>query len=326
MQLETLQKKKQIFHVLNTIITLVIMALSGLSIYIALQSEKDKAGALFGILSCVFAGMALILGALLPPKEKNVYLSDRTKQAVVLADVILNDDCPSPSIMDRKQLYRSWNYTGMVILGVFMIIFNAMSAMIAVINEYSAAACIALVIFWLLLDVGAGFWTYYDAVCTGIEEGRIPIECKEKTIRYLVKSTVITVVILCVAAIASHFMTEAQHKPAVDTGKIHQEISEMVDKVNQLEPDDFFANEEYDSATKAVLSLKKNYGDTKYYYILKYNDSNGLNIISWTDESDQVCVDSFECREDGSVVSTLSFVSDAITKADVAGKQDGVVE
>ncbi len=328
MQADKFRKKKQIFHILNIIITLSIIALSGLSIYIAYQAKNDKSGTLFGILSCVFGGMALILGALLPSKEKNVYLSDGTKKTLVALNVLLNNSCPSSSIMGKNQLYRSWNYTGMVILSIFMIIFNVFAAWLAVINEYSAAPCIGLVVFWLLLDVGAGFWTYYDAVCTGFDEecGISPIECGKKAIRGIAKSTLIIFVILGSASIISYFTTEAQHKPAVDMSKIHKEIDEAMDQLNQLDADDFFEHEEYDSVSNAVLSLKGIYGDTKYYYMLRYTDSNGLNIISWTDESDKIYVDSYECNEDGSVVNRLSFASSTITKADVEGKQDGVVE
>ena len=328
MQSDKFRKKKQIFHILNILSTLIIIALSGLSIYIASQSKNDNVGGIFGILSCVFGGIALILGALLPSKEENVYLSGGTKITLVVLNLLLNDYRPSPSIMDKNQLYRSWNYTGMVILSIFMIIFNAFGALLADFNEYSAAACIGLIVFWLLLDVGAGFWTYYDAVCTGFDEecGISPIECGKKAIHDMARNTLIIVVIFGVVSAVAYFTTEAQYKPVVDTGKINEEINEAMDKLNQLDSDDFFVHEEYDSVSDAVLSLKGTYGDTKYYYILQYNDSNGLNIISWTDESDKIYVDSFDCNDDGSVVNRKSFVSSAITKADVEGKQDGVIE
>ncbi len=328
MESHKFRKKKQFFNVLNIINVFIIIALSGLSIYITSQSEKDAFGVIFGILSCIFGCMTLVYGALLPTKEKNVQLSDGTTKLLVVLNLLLNKHYTSPSIMGNKQLYRSWNYTGIVILSIFMILFNAFGALLAIHNKYSAAVCIGIVVFWLLLDVGAGFWTYYDAVCTGFDEKSDipPIECGKKAIRDIVKSSMILVVIFGSAAVISFFMTKAQYKPAVDTGKIKEEISDAMDKLDQLDPDDFFVQEEYDSVSNAVLSLKENYGDTKYYYSLQYDDSNGLNIISWTDESDQIYVDSFECHEDGSVVRRKSFVSTAITKDDVAGKQDGVIE
>lgn len=328
MQLDKYKKRKQFFNIFNIIITLIIIALAALSIYSASQSKDRETEVLFGVVYCVFGVIALIMGVFLPPKEKKAYISGHAMKVLLFINAFFSEHISAPSLMCPRQLYRSWNYASMAVLSTFMVIFNVFSAFLAAFHEASVVLYIGLIVFWLILDVGAGFWTYYDAICTGIDEGGgiSPIECGKKAIRRMAKAALILLVLFGSVIIVSYFITKAQYKPVVDIDKIKEEISKVEDKLDQLEQNDFLVHEEYDSVSEAVLGLKETYGDTKYYYILQYPDADGLNIISWTDATEQIYVCSFECKEDGSVVRTKAFPSNALTKADVAGKQDGVIE
>ncbi len=328
-ELEKYRKKRQVFFVLNTIIVIAIMAVSGLNIYIVSQFENNLVDVIFGAISCVFGLMTLILGVLLPSKEKAVYLSDGTKETIAALNYVLNDRVTSPSVMERNPLYRSWSFPGMMILSIFMIIFNSAGVMLAGINGYSPATNIALIALWVLLDVCSAFWTYYDVICCDIDEGSslTPKECGKRGIRIVVRSIIIAIVVLAVIAVVSYFMAGDQYKPIVDTEQLNTEVNDALDKLNQLGPEGFFLQDEYENVGEAILGLKGNFGDSKYYYILKYAaDSSTLNIVSWSDDYDSVFIDSFDCFEDGSLSRTMSFISDALTKADVEGKQDGFVE
>lgn len=328
MEFEKYVKKRQIFFVINTIIAIAIMVVSGLNIYVISQSENDTAGIVFGYISCVFGLMVLILGALLPKKEKAVYMSDGIKVTASALNLLLNDHITSPSIMGHKPLYRSWNFPGMVIPSIFNIIFCGMGIFIAIINDYSPVTNIAMVALWVLLDICAAFWTYYDVIYTDISEGssKTPKECGKRGLRMIGKTLLILVVVLVVVGVVAHIRTMKDHKPPVDTKGIQQQMESVKEKVDNLNPDDFFPREEYASAADAVMGLKANYGTHKYYYILQYGEDNTLNIISWTDTSDKIYIDCYDCNEDGSVVRGKSFVSSSLTKADVEGKEDGFVE
>lgn len=342
MKLDEIRKKKQVVNIFNIIFSLATIGLSGWSIYVASQANDHMIGEMFGIIGCVLSGVAFIMGVVLPSKEKSISISERTMKILFVLNLLLNDHYTSPSVMGKKQLYRSWNYMGIFVLSIFMILFNLFSAMVATVNGDPVAVYIGVIIAWILLDIGAAFWTYYDAICTGFEaedKKRLnlkeagsealpmdPVEYGKKALGTMRKSTIIVVVFFLVVGVISYFVTEAQYKPIVDTKKINEEVDESLEKLDKINSEDFVVHDKYNSASQAVLSLKANYGGTKYYYILKYTDKDELSVISWIDKSEKIYVDCFQHNEDGTFERTKSFISNSITKADVEGKEDGVVE
>ncbi len=108
--------------------------------------------------------------------------------------------------------------------------------------------------------------------------------------------------------------------------KINQQISNAQESLNNMNPNDMFSQTEYDNLGASLVRIKASHNNNKFYYILQYKLDNILNIISWDDEAEEVLIDSFEIFDGERLKSTLSFVSNSLTKEDVIDKEDGYLE
>lgn len=328
MELEHYKKKRQLFNIINIVLVVLTMVVSGLSIFFSWKESADIFASMMGIISCVFGLVALILGVLLPPKEMNVYLSSDTAEKIALANLVLNDQITSPTLTKGGHLYRSWNFVGFLIIGVLMAIINFVGAIMCYEHSIALGLYIVSAIIWFMLIIPCGFWTYYDAGVTEIEETGSPSgEFRKKTLRSMAAGALALFLILGSASVYSYFKTKADYEavPRVDVEKLNKELNEAQEKINNMNVDDFFIQEEFENVGEALISLKAVHNDSKFYYKLQYTE-NALNIISWNDQSETIFVDSFDCLEDGRLSRNKSFVSTSITKADVEGKEDGFIE
>lgn len=327
MKLDQCKQKRRLMDWVNLVLVLLILLTSGLEIYFAYTEETDMIVGLFAIIGLVLGILALILGRLLPPKEAGVYLSDKQVQVLSGVNLVLNREGGAPLVTRGGLLYRSWNFTGFLILVIFLAPLNLLVAGICN-EEYMALLFRVTAISSLILLVGCGIWTYYDSCVTELKEGSTAEDAiGKRSLRVMAISMGVVLVIVGIGA-AYAYMSDKMDRnriPTVEIDRIEQELADAQEKLDAMGAEDFFTHEEFDSVGEALLAIGESY-EGKFYYHVQYTDEASLNIITWSDDSDDVLVDSFSVLEGDRLKRVRSFMSSSMTKADVMGKETGIME
>lgn len=331
MELDEFKRKRKVFNALNLAIVVLIVLLSAFSIFLTKQAKADFTAGLFGIISCVFGVMGLVLGRLLPPKEKAVYISDEQTRKLAILNYALNKQVTALSVKQGGYLYRSWNVVGFLIIGILMVLINVVGAAACYGQGMGLAikVYVATAILWAVLVLPCGLWTYYDGCITANEECGMPIQdAQKKTLRGMVVGMAVVVLIFGSGMLFAYIKGKLDDEkiPVVDVDRINQELAQAQEKLDQLTTDDWFAQQEFENTGEALASIKASHNDRKVYYKLQYTKDDTLNIITWDDESEDVWIDCFDVLEKGRLKQTKSFVSSAIKKEDVLGKETGYIE
>lgn len=327
MEIKKFEKKRKIFNYINLLIVILIIASSALCVF--LTRQMDMAILLFSIISLVFGFMSLIVGGLLPKKERRVYLSSEKRNTLAIFNLILNKSVVSPSVTKGGFIYRSWHYLGFLIIAVFMVPINFFGAGVCKINNTNLAmkAYILSAILWAVLVLTCGVWTYYDSLITEIiENGETKESARKKMFRLMAINISIVTIIFGSGFLFAYIKQKNENIPNININKIKEEISQAQNKLNELNANDFFVSDEFDSTGEALINIKESHNSDKVYYKLQYTKENTLNVITWSDECDDIFVDCFNVLENDKLKRTKSFVSSAIKKEDVVGKETEIIE
>lgn len=78
--------------------------------------------------------------------------------------------------------------------------------------------------------------------------------------------------------------------------------------------------------TEDILSrISEDYPKQDVYYKMQETRDKTLNVLVWTDEEDDVVIYQFKPKDDGYFFES-AFLSSAISKIDVTGKEDGILD
>lgn len=317
MELENCKKKVQIFHIVNTVTVCFLLLASVLSLVFIKKTDVEPVMFFVSELSILFSVFSIVLGCVLPKVKEGYYM---------------------PEEMDPKDkkafaggLYRNWNFVAFLIVAVFLAPATFTGAGLCFSKHYSLAgqAHLAAGVLWLLLTVGSGMWTYYDTCAADLEQNGFVQRGLGKRVARNFKIGILTVVLIFAVGFLITFIRmkmEGKIIPTVDTDKISQQLEQMQDAISQIPSEDLGDQQEFKNIAEALHNIKQSHSEGKMYYIIKYLHNGDMNIVTWDDVSEDVFVDSFEVLENDRLKRTKAFVSSAILKQDVEGKQNGVVE
>ncbi len=327
MDIEKIKHRRQIFNIINIVIVILLALLAITDIIFTWHSDIS----IFAWVSLALCLVSFIVGVLLPSKDKNVRISKKTMDILVGANVALNRNVSSMSLAKESPLFRTWHYGGALITGILMILINFAGALECSANNLYipfAAFSISMVL-WLAFIFTCSVWSYYDFIFDEVAEYDMLLPDSVKKFFKIMRT--VFLIVFCffgIGALYGYFSVRSERVviPTVDIDEVNKQFSEAQDSLNALTPEDFFEAKDFENIGEALAYIKALYDNGSFYYSLQYTDENKLNIISWEDSSDDVLINSFAVLENGRLKLSMNFISSAMTKADVIGKETGIVE
>lgn len=330
MELERHRRRRRRLHILNLLMVLGVILLSAGGLVLADREGADWTASLFAWLSLGIGCMGVILGALLPEKERGLYVSEGTRSGLAFLSLLLNHRGVAPSVLRGGSLYRAWNSTVFLILAILMAPLIGFGGAVCGAQgaELAKLACWAAAVLWLLLPLTCGLWTYDDGCITRIEESGQTEGQGRAVLKNMAMQAAIVFAIFGIGALGAYVQDrlDKDRIPTVDTRRLQEEAQAAMEALEQLEPEDFFAQEEFSSIGEALACIKLSHGDQRMYYSLQYPQADSLNIISWNESGEEVYVDCFAVLEGDRLKREKFFVSSALTRADVEGQESGFIE
>lgn len=317
---------KRIAHRINVIILTILAILSIAMIVVKTKSVSpvESEDALIWISAIFQLVMVLIMtvtGILFP--EKDTYLNK--KQSIIanialLLNSILNKSVVSSSQIEvangEKAIHKGWEPA----VGFIWLFFQAILGVITIVsNPRSSIATIqiislALIILFIIVSY---IWKIED----NKQKYGKPIAFKSLLPMF------IAIIIFSIGIVGGIIKTKLESKNDFDLVQIKEDIKKAKDfaakdyRDIEINIEDYLSEEE-------VVSLIKNSMDTKediYYKIQSSKDnSNEITFIVWTSNDENVYWFKFIKYDEGYLYHS-SMKSNAISKEDVEGKQDGIL-
>lgn len=95
-------------------------------------------------------------------------------------------------------------------------------------------------------------------------------------------------------------------------------------KISQKQQNNSASNTQ-DFYTEDILSrISEDYPEQDIYYKMQETQNKTLNVLVWTEEEEDVIIYQFKPKDDGYFFES-AFLSNAISKNDVTGKEDGIL-
>ena len=317
---------KRVANIINIIILVVLAGLGVAMIVVGAGSYPltDSENALVWIAIIFQLIMVLVMaitGILFPAKD--TYLNEKQSigAMIVLAlNVLVNKTIVNTAQIDvatgERPLRRGWEpVVGLVwmffqaILSCFTIVLTAGSAMAAM-----HIATLGLIMLFIMVSF---IWRIEDN--------------KERYGKPMVKSalipSLIALLIFAIGIVGGVIKTKLDTKDDFNLAQIKANIEEAKEQAAKAS-DNVVINEEDYLTAEEMITLIRNSMDTDediYYKIQSSSDNSGtITFIVWTESGNDVCWFKFTSHDKGYVYDS-SMKSDALTKKDVEGKEDGIL-
>ncbi len=328
MKLNEIKRKLKILSRINVIIVLLLIATSILGTWESINEGLDWVISLIGSIGIFMSCLALLLGRLLPSKEKQVYVSSKKRIGLAAANLVLNKRISSPSTLKGGGIYRSWNFIGFLILSVLTGIIVGTATFICY-TEGAIVAAIAYglsILLWIIILPFCGFWTYYDSCVTEIEEfGESYEDLGKKIIRQLKYGTLAVVLIIGISFIVGYFKAP-RNNSIPDKYEVEENLQNVEGSLGTPQDQENLSSDTFSTIDEALTDIQKNHDNKKMYYHINDSQTGVVYVISWTDDSDEIYVDTFEVMDNKGIVRSNSFVSSTMTKSKMQGQETGILE
>ncbi len=307
---------KQVFHRFNFVFCLLLAGLGVLMIVFRGEALEEPTS-IFIIMGGVQITLALVMfliGALLPKDGRYVTGKAKIILKIILLLAALGNNSPGSlaayDLADGKvKVQRFWEpalpLTWLFTEAAFLAFFPSSGILAAAV--FASGAVLAL------LFIGSLGWKI--------------LELKEKNIYRLLYVILPSLVIIGIFALIFliTFIQQWLRGPALSEQleETRAEIEETLDSYGE-EMDADVPEAYSDLDMDGVVALVRADLDEDMYYRWVIGDDNMCSMVLWSDADDEVYVYQFE--EDGGLYDYISsFSSGSISRADVEGKEDGII-
>ena len=308
---------KRIFHRLSAAFC-VVLAILGVCLAAVGGRSGDSAGTVYllaGFFQTVMSLIALLIGVLLPEEGRQMSGAAKKILWVLAALAVLGGKGTSGAaasrVLDGEVVFRrfwepAWFVAWLLFEGLFLWFYpgSGITGAVVVLSMALLAALIAASLGWSILyrkEAGTFRWFY-------------------------IAGPSLVVLLLFGAVFLVTFLNTAGREPAL-AQKLEDARGEIERALEDYEAGSC-REEDIDPSRMTmediVAMLKTDIGGDVRYCLVP-GDGAELSIVAWNDAGDDVYVYQFTKSGDTYILGT-AFLSPSLTKADVEGKEHGVIE
>lgn len=317
---------KKTAHIINVSILLLLATLSVLMIFTEVKTPSLADGENMLVWMSILFLMVMVLvmtitGVIFP--EKDIYLNKKQSfiaKIILNLNMFFNKSVISSSQMElangNRPIHRGFEPAVGVIWLFFQAIFSVPTIFMTSNSKMASMQICALTLIVLFIFVSY-IWK--------IEDNKL--RYGKPMIKKSLLPTLIVVVIFAIGAVGGYIKTKMDSKNDLNLSQIVKDIEKAKEIANKDYSDIEINLEDYLN-DEDVITLIRNSMDTDeeiYYKLLSSSDgSNTITFVVWTNIDENVYWYKFISYDEGYIYHS-AMKSNAMTKADVEGKQDGIL-